>query len=611
MRYIKVFYTGLIGLLLVACTNDTFDSENGEGTGYLRLALGNIDVELSSTSRAETVSLPTDLIPQTADFMIDIRQGNSSVEGFPKKYSELTEEGVELMAGGYTVTAYCGENEPIQDTPYFSGSSTVQIYPGKPTEATINASLANAMLVPSVSESLQNHYSAWTLTIKSGDLSIKLADNENADSYLFAQAGQPVNAVFEGTNILGHESLHEWTVISSVAAQTKYVIQCDPDIPVFSFGLNAVAEHTTDQSGYLNGTKVSLSFGDLSNVPTTLISNWKATLVNATGEIVRSYTTNNFTSTGEMTIENDWSYLPQGNYTLRYSYTIDGNEVSEETTANEAKTITMPLPTFEAAVSAQTSYSVYTSQGAAAANETDGSGIFDIVTTTTISPDILNNEKYRDLLSITYSLDSGESSTEESPVFQNLQWGTRKLTAFALFDGNNATSSVDCEVTGIPYKGDYTNHSPFDDTVNPWICVGSGEYWKEYGYLLFQYSGTFSTSIKYNSYVFSPAFQVPTIVDVSYSTKVAYFTWGSANNSIDVYTGVGEKTDNSIKDKTTSIDRFFVAGGGVPDDDKFTVISDNTTMRNNYRVCISHNSNANTNWADNWLIFKSLEVLYR
>lgn len=487
----------------------------------------------------------------------------------------------------------------------------MQIRPNEPVKASINAALANAMLTPAVSESLQNHYSAWTLTVKSGESSMKLADNENADGCLFVQAGQPVNAVFGGTNILGHENSHEWTIISSVAAKTQYVIQCDPDIPVFSFGLNAVAEHTTDQSGYLNGTKVSLSFGDLSNVPLSLISNWKATLVNATGEIVRSYTTNNFTNTGEMTIENDWSYLPQGNYTLRYSYIIDGNEVSEETTANEAKTITMPLPTFEAAVSAQTSYSVYTSQGAAAANETDGSGIFDIVTTTTISPDILNNEKYRDLLSITYSLDSGESSTEESPVFQNLQWGTRKLTAFALFDGNNATSSVDCEVTGIPYKGDYTNHSPFDDTVNPWICVGSGEYWKEYGYLLFQYSGTFSTSIKYNSYVFSPAFQVPTIVDVSYSTKVAYFTWGSANNSIDVYTGVGEKTDNSIKDKTTSIDRFFVAGGGVPDDDKFTVISDNTTMRNNYRVCISHNSNANTNWADNWLIFKSLEVLYR
>lgn len=596
--------------VMASCSDDTFNQEYGEGMGYLHLTLGKVDVELSSTTKADAGSLPDDLIPTTADFMIDIKQGSISAEGFPKKYSELT-GGVELKAGGYTVTAYYGENETIQTTPYFSGSSTVEIYPGKEAEAKIEAALANAILVPSVSTSLQNHYKDWTLTVKVDEDEIKLADNENTDGCLFVQAGQSAKAVFKGTNIIENNTLHEWTIFSSAAARTKYVIQCDPDIPVFSFGLNAVAEHTTDQSGYLNGTKVSLSFGDLSNIPLSLISNWKATLVNATGEVVRSYTTTDFSNTEEMAIENEWPYLPQGNYTLKYSYTIDGNEVSEKATAAETKTITMPLPTFEAEVSAQTSYSVYTTQGAAAANETDGSGIFDIATTTTISTDILSNEKYSNLLSVTYSLDSGESSTEESPTFQNLQWGTRKLTAFALFDGNNATSSVDCEVTGIPYKGDYTNHSPFDDTVNPWICVGSGEYWKEYGYLLFQYSGTFSTSIKYNSYVFSPAFQVPTIVDVSYSTKVAYFTWGSANNSIDVYTGVGEKTDNSIKDKTTSIDRFFVAGGGVPDDDKFTVISDNTTMRNNYRVCISHNSNANTNWADNWLIFKSLEVLYR
>ena len=596
--------------VMASCSDETFNQE--EGMGYLRLTLGKVDVELTSTTKADAVSLPDELIPQTFDdFMIDIKQGNYSVEGFPKKYSTLTGGVVELKAGGYTVTAYYGKNEPIQETPYFSGSSTIQINPGQAASATINAALANAMLVPSVSTSLQNHYKDWTLTVKVDEDEIKLADNENTDGCLFVQAGQSAKAVFKGTNIIENNTLHEWTIFSSAAARTKYVIQCDPDIPVFSFGLNAVAEHTTDQSGYLNGTKVSLSFGDLSNVPTTLISNWKATLVNATGEIVRSYTTSDFSRTGEMAIENEWPYLPQGNYTLKYSYTIDGNEVNEEATAAEAKTVTMPLPTFEAEVSAQTSYSVYTSQGATAANETDGSGIFDIATTTTISPDILSNEKYSNLLSITYSLDSGESRAEESPVFQNLQWGTRKLIAFALFDGNNATSSVDCEVTGIPYKGDYTNHSPFDDTVNPWISVGSGEYWEKYGYLLFQYSGTISTSIKYNSYVFSPAFQVPAIVDVSYSTKVAYFTWGSASNSIEVYTGVGEKTDNSIKDKTTSIDKFFVAGGGVPDDDKFTVISDNTTIKNNYRVCISHNSNANKNWADNWLIFKSLEVLYR
>lgn len=592
--------------VMASCSDDTFNQEYGEGMGYLHLTLGKVDVELSSTTKADAGSLPDDLIPTTADFMIDIKQGSISAEGFPKKYSDLT-GGVELKAGGYTVTAYYGENETIQTTPYFSGTSTVEIYPGKSAETTINAVLANAMLVPAVSESLQNHYSDWTLTVKSGDVSMTLADKDKSDGYLFAKAEQPVNAVFEGTNLLGKETSHEWTVISSAAAQTKYVIQCEPDIPVFSFGLNAVAEHTTDQSGYLNGTKVSLSFGDLSNVPLSLISNWKATLVNATGEVVRSYTTTDFSNTEEMAIENEWPYLPQGNYTLKYSYTIDGNEVSEEATAAEAKTITMPLPTFEAEVSAQTSYKVYTSQGAAAANETDGSGIFDIATTTTISPEILSNEKYSNLLSVTYSLDSGESSTEESPVFQNLQWGTRKLTAFALFDGNSVSSSIDCDVTGIPYKGDYTNYSPFDNTVNPWISVGSGEYWEGRGYILFQYY--FSTS--YNCYVFSPAFKLPTSVDIRYSTKVAYFTTGTAigNQSIDIYTGVSDKTNDSVKDKTVPINR--IKSNSNPGDDQFTIISDNTTIGNNYRVCISHDGQRDSNAAQNWLTFKSLEVLYR
>lgn len=596
--------------MMAGCSSESLIQEYGEGTGCLYLTLGSVDVELSSMTKAETSSLPEGLIPQAKDFMIDIQMGSESVEGFPKKYSELTTEGVELTAGGYTVTAYCGDNNPIQATPYFSTSVQVQILPGKATKTTLNAVLANAMLTPAVSESLQNHYKEWALTIKVGNASETLANNEKINDYLFVQAGQPVDAVFEGTNILGKETSHEWVVVSPAVAQTKYVIQCDPDIPIFSFGLNAVTEHTADQSGYVNGTKVSLSFGDLSNVPLTLITNWKATLVNEAGEVVRSYSTSDFSSTGEMAIENDWPYLPQGNYTLKYSYTIDGNEVSEEATATEAKTITMPLPTFNAKVSAQTSYSVFQSQGAAAANETDGSGIFNISLTTNIAPDILDNEKYADLLSTTYSLDSGESSTEKSPVFQNLQWGTRKLTVEASFDGSNSTSSVECEVTGIPYKGDYTNQSPFDDTKNPWICVGSGEYWGERGYILFQYYKTiFWDRVTHNCHVFSPAFQLPTSVNISYSTKVAYFTTGVGNPTIDVYTGVSENTDNSIRDITTSIKR--INSNSNPGDDKFTKITENTTIGNNYRICISHDGIEDENQAENWLTFKSLEVLYR
>lgn len=586
--------------VMASCTDDAFNQEYGEGMGYLRLELGKVDVEVSSTTKAETVSLPEDFIPATTDsFKIDIKQGNKSVDGYPKKYSEL-KEGIELKAGGYTVIAYYGDNEPIQDTPYFSGSSTVEIYPGKSTSTTVSAALANAMLTPAVSENLQKHYSAWSLKLKAGEQSIELANQKNTDGYLFAKAGQSVNAVFEGTNILGKESSHEWTVISEAIAQTKYVIQCDPDIPVFSFGLNAEAIHTTDVSGYLNGTKVSLSFGDLSNVPVSLISNWKATLVNATGEVVRSYTTTDFSKTGEMVVENDWPYLPQGDYTLKYSYTIDGNDVSEEATTNEAKTITMPLPTFTAEVSAQTSYSVYTTQGATAANGTDGSGIFDVTTTTTISTDILSNEKYTNLLSVTYSLDSGESSTEVSPVFQNLQWGRRTLTAIARFDGNDApTSSVVCVVTGVPFRQDFRTNSD----VSAWIVKGDTKYEADWGQqILYTYFN------QQYARMYSPKFYSPEDINISYEIGAMYSTSGRYNHTCVIYSGVIDNTDGYSKNYEDKINAEKSWGKSLKIFAHDAVISSNNNMISVYHNEVHFDEFIRT---EDWLYLSTMNVDYR
>ncbi|WP_302524847.1 DUF4493 domain-containing protein [Phocaeicola barnesiae] len=450
MRYIKVFYTGLIGLLLVACTNDTFDSENGEGTGYLRLALGSIDVELSSTSRAEAVSLPTDLIPQTYDdFMIDIKQGNYSVEGFPKEYSQLSEEGIELMAGAYTVTAYYGENEPIQETPYFSGSSTIQINPGQSTSTTINATLANAMLTPAVSTSLQNHYSAWTLTVKSGDVSMTLAEKDKSDGYLFAKAEQPVNAVFEGTNLLGKETSQEWTVISSAAAQTKYVIQCEPDLSIFSnIQLTATATHTYAE-GTLTGTDVALNLA-ANGAPLELVDGWNIQLL-YNNTAIRSYTDKPENGT-LMEVTNGWPYVPQGSTLMASIHLQTGETINLTSVAMEE----IPAPEFTATVSGNTSYSVYKSSGADAANTKDGSSIFDINATATIASEISGNPNYSDILKVTYTTDSGQSSEElpfgTATLFNSLAWQKHALSATVSFDGVEKTSlPVECDVTGLPY----------------------------------------------------------------------------------------------------------------------------------------------------------------
>lgn len=551
--------------MMAACSHEDFHQEYGEGVGYLRLALGSVDVELLSTSRAETGSLPEELIPDASDFMVDIQKDGSSIEGFPKKYSEITDD-IELMSGSYTVKAECGTNEVLQSTPYFAGSATVQIFPGKQAKAEIGVALANAMLSPAVSESLQNHYTSWKLTVQAGDTSMILAERGNTAGCLFVQAGQSVKALFEGTNQVGKETSHEWSVISSSVARTKYVLQCDPDVPVFSFGLNAVAEHTKDDSGFLDGTRVSLSFGDLSNVPVSLISNWKATLVNPAGEVVRSYSSNNFANSGAMETVDNWTYLPQGVYTLKYSYIIDGAEVSEEET--EAKTIEIPKPQFQLNVVAQTSYSIYTSQGAAAANEQDGSSIFGISAELGISSAILENEKYANLLpSVTYSLDSGESSSDESPVFQNLQWGKHRLTATALFDGGSASSSVDCEVTGIPY------YISFDGNSNPsdWILNNNGK------------CGDRLVLKRGDAYALSPKFYTPSDIDVNVTLN-AYAYGGSSYWSYEPTVAIhpSETGQNSFVLTTLSGSNLLPGGGA-----KYYDISTTFTLTDAVgKVCI-------------------------
>lgn len=434
--------------VLTGCSGENLLQEYEEGRGYLCLTLGSVDVELSSTTRAEAGSLPEDLIPEVEDFMIDIQMGKESVEGFPKKYSELPTEGVELMAGGYTVTAYCGENNLIQATPYFSSSVQVQILPGKPTEATLNAALANAMLTPAVSESLQKHYTDWTLTIKAGDSSMTLANKEESDGYLFAQAGQSVNAVFEGTNLLENETSHEWTVVSPAAAQTKYVIQCDPDLSVFSnILLTATATHTyADDS--LTGTDVILNL-DANGAPLELVDEWDIQLL-YNGTPIRTYM-DQPESDAIMTVTEGWPYVPQ-DCTLFAYIRLQTGETIELSAALEE----IPQPEFTVTVSGNTSYSIYQSAGADAANTKDGSSIFDITSTATIAPAISGNPNYSDILKVTYTTDSGQTSGElpfgTVSQLNSLAWQKHALTATVSFDGTSIDSpSVECDVTGLPY----------------------------------------------------------------------------------------------------------------------------------------------------------------
>lgn len=532
--------------VMASCSDDTFNQEYGEGMGYLHLTLGKVDVELSSTTKADAGSLPDDLIPTTADFMIDIKQGSISAEGFPKKYSDLT-GGVELKAGGYTVTAYYGENETIQTTPYFSGTSTVEIYPGKSAETTINAVLANAMLVPAVSESLQNHYSDWTLTVKSGDVSMTLADKDKSDGYLFAKAEQPVNAVFKGTNLLEKETSHEWTVISSAAAQTKYVIQCDPDLSIFSnIQLTATATHTYAE-GTLTGTDVALNLA-ANGAPLELVDDWDIQLL-YNGSTIRTYSSQP-QNNAIMAVTDGWPYVPQGSTLFAYIHLQTGETVELTSAVLEE----IPQPEFTATVSGSTSYSVYLdpNQGAEVANTKDGSSIFDINATATIAPEISGNSNYSDILKVTYATDSGQS-TEELPFgttseLNSLTWQKHALTATVSFDGVEETSSpIECDVTGLPYVPSAMVEADWD--LASWNC--------EYNNGTIQLGGV-SGSGECTA-TSKMAFYIPDNIGVKVNTNVTlksfrFIGWIHTTFTINVNgtTVVSQASDGDEKDHTLS-----------------------------------------------------------
>ena len=434
--------------LMPSCSDETFNYESREGTGYLSLTLGEVDVEFSSSSRAETVSLPENLIPSPSDFMVDIQKDGVSIDGFPKQYNEITGE-IELMVGSYTVKADYGENNLIQESPYFSAISTVQILPDKSADLELQVALANAMLVPAVSESLQKHYNAWTLTAKVGETNMTLAGKDNIDGYLFVQAGQSVNALFEGTNLLDKQTSHEWTVISSAEARNKYVIQCDPDLSVFSnIQLTATATHTYTEE-ILTGTDVVLNINS-NGAPLELIDSWDIKLL-YNGTPIRTYTAK--PENGISMIATDgWPYVPQGS-TFSASIHLRTGETFDLASSilNE-----IPLPEFTTNVFGNTSYSVYKNSGAETANTKDGSSIFDINATPSIDSGILNNLNYSNILNVEYKTDSGQNSGVLSygkvRQFNSLAWQQHNLSAIVSFDGvKKESSQLACYVTGLPY----------------------------------------------------------------------------------------------------------------------------------------------------------------
>ena len=208
----------------------------------------------------------------------------------------------------------------------------------------------------------------------------------------------------------------------------------------------------TYSSGTLTGSTATLNIpvaGELA----AMISSWSATLKNSDNVVVRNYSSNS----GTGSIANGYTYLPKGSYTLTATYTtLDGRS---KTLAPVAVNHNVN-PNFSVSVSGYTSYNYGVgadgySKNVSTANGLDGSSIYGLGTSVTISADLMNDSKYSK--SYTYSYDGGTafSVSGNSASIANKSgqsWAKHTLSASCTFDGVSQNASRDLHVSGIPFS---------------------------------------------------------------------------------------------------------------------------------------------------------------
>lgn len=255
--------------------------------------------------------------------------------------------------------------------------------------------------------------------------------------------------------------------------------------PSESSSLALSLAHTKDNSGNLDGTKATVS-GDVPypSILAGLISSkgsFGAELTDAGGNIVRTMSA----MAGEMTVANNWPYLPQGTYTLKPYYQIGEDKVYLAANASAVS----PAPVFNVKANAETSYSRYLAGLASANDSGTGDKVMNIGASVTISDAILGNGNYSGKKTVSLAYDGSSMLTSNALTSrivvptalvasgtQDLtgqSWGSHTLAASVTFDGVTSENSLQCHVTGIPYSYDFVEGSLDQYRSDGWSTNGT------------------------------------------------------------------------------------------------------------------------------------------
>lgn len=570
------YYVGLLGLLLGlnACVTEDLHEPVSEGQGYLRLVLASVATELSSSPQTKAATILS--VPSTDKFTVKIyNEGTTVYEGL---YTEFPSTLV-VEVGDYTIEAYAGIKGASIETEqpnYFYGSVRVTILPNIINEASLTAQWGYSAIHPVVQDDLSIHYKSYCLEATVDDLTQEFTCKEDKSfAPFFLLAGTNVTISLSGTNYLGKVASTPLLIKNPLPAATDYNITVSPNIPEFSLGLNALATHTKDNNGYLNGTEVKLTLGDLSEVPTELITAWSAQLVNNFGQIFRVYSATGSPVAGatiamEMPTNADYPYVPQGSYTLNYKYTINDKEV----TVTQGVPVTVPAPELSVIFAPYTSYTKYKEGNVTEANNCANNIIYNLNASVNISNDLMT--KYSGALTYTYE---GTSETVTTNFISKdditvSEWKQYSVSVSVTFDGLTQTVSPELHITGLPYSA-----APPTKTLG-WSCSQS------VALVSVKWEDTYLrlAAISQSPKVSSPNFHIPNEIntDMRLNIKIHnekyFFKWRVTNFVVNVNGNSFRQNGEEVNDKN-----YEVVGSPT-----FSPTGNTVTLQSSYNMTVPY-----------------------
>lgn len=537
-------------LALTACVEEELRQPMlGKGEGYLTLQVGPISAEVQAAPLTKATTTLEE-VPAVNELKINVTSDGTPVSGFPKRYADLSAP-IVLPTGSYTVEAYYGENEALQTTPYFYGSTSIEVKPNQNNTASFTVALGNAMITPKDFDTMAQHYeNDWECKIKVNSEEQLLASAAGVTNTYFVKAGSKVDLIFTGTNKAGVKVSPCREAIASAEACRSYQLSCNPDLSAFEhIQLTATATHTKNSDNDLDGTDITLDY-NLNGANASAIASWQVE-VKYNGSTIRSYTGE--TRPDKIDKTSDWPYIPQGSSIEANVKLKAGNVLSLTNCA-----FNLPQPDFSVSVTGTTSYDKYVAGDISGANAMNAETIENIGASLKIDDALLTNSNYNASFALTLDdAEIGSKNTPSSITYSDQtkqEWKTYTLKAIANFDGIEQSATKDCYITGLPYKP--TNMIENDWTFASWNCKYENNAIKLGGV---SGSGECTATLK-------KAFQVPSNTSVVVSTNatikgIIKTTFTVKVNGTNIITQKGE--ENKGKNYNLSTNTTFSSGANT------------------------------------------------